>query len=49
MRVRMGAKDLLELGRGGCPRGKTWRGAHARKVNGKSVRVSGGCVRKRAK
>jgi hypothetical protein len=44
MRFKMGATDLVELGRSKCAAGKVWRVAHDRRVNGKTVHVEGGCI-----
>lgn len=41
MRVQMGAKHLLELGRGGCPKGQVKRVGYTRKDG---VKVKSACV-----
>lgn len=52
MRVRLGAKELVELGARKCPSGKTFRKGHARKgyvrkgVRVAAAKVSSSCISK---
>jgi hypothetical protein len=47
MRVKLGARELVELGSGKCPRGKAPRKGHMRRIRpGVRVRVASACVSK---